>query len=244
MTDETITIGILDDDNEKISTIKGLLMSQYAINDLNINGQKDFIKRLKEQYKDYTFNFVTLELNKSTSKETILSQIYSKNIDCLIIDYKLNSRAATNINNGVHLSQNILKSLQNFPLFIITSYEEELNQNEIFSPIQIIDFFAFSDSDSYAAIIQGKIIETVLSYNKQQLSLENELRELLKIPYENRNAKIDSRILEIDSQLERFACGESAIPEKIKKELDENKFEDILNKLDMIIRKYDNDGIK
>lgn len=242
MTNKTITIGILDDDNSKISTIKGLLMYHYDFKDLNINEQKDFIKRLREQYKDYNFNFVTLELNEATSKETILSQIYSENIDCLIIDYKLNSRAVTNINNGVHLSQSILKSLQNFPLFIITSYEEELNQNEIFSPIQIIDFFAFSDSDSYAAIIQGKIIETVLSYNKQQRSLENELSNLLKIPYEKRTAQIDSRILEIDSQLERFACGESAIPEKIKKELNQNKFEDILNKLDIIIRKYDNDG--
>lgn len=243
MENDTIIIGILDDDPSKITNIKGRLRHKYKIEEFNDN-EKIFALKQIELYKNYTIKIISLTLDKHTDATSIVTEVKQNNIDCLIIDYKLNSFVSTYLNNGVELSKQILQHLNNFPLLILTSYEEELNQKEIFEPFQIVDYIAFTHSKSYSLMITNKLIDTVISYNKNQTSLEEELKTLIDIPYEKRNAEIDSRILKIDSQLEHRICGESAIPEKLKKDLNENKFEDLLNKLDTIIRKYENDDGK
>lgn len=243
MENNTIIIGILDDDTSKITNIKGRLKHKYKTEEFNDN-EKIFAFKQIELYKNYTIKVISLTLDEHTDANSIVTEVKQNNIDCLIIDYKLNSFVSTYLNNGVELSKQILQLLNDFPLLILTSYEEELNQKEIFEPFMIVDYIAFTHSKSYSLMITNKLIDAVIFYNKNQTSLEEELKTLMDIPYEKRNAKIDSRILKIDSQLEHRICGESAIPEKLKKDLNENKFEDLLNKLDTIIRKYENDNGK
>ena len=241
MKNKVINIGVLDDDESKITHLKGRFMHNYTNEDFHDN-ELEFTSKLLEQYNSYSFKFTVLELNKQTSSNSIISEINQNNIDCLIIDYKLNSFASTPLTNGVILSKKILENFYKFPLFILTSYEEELNQKEVFSPIHIIDYIAFLRSKSYSLIIISKIIETVKAYNKDKIEIENTLKILLNIPPEKRTSEIDSKILELDSQLERRICGKSAIPYKTKKELSSNKLDQLLNILESLAKKCDNNG--
>lgn len=109
-----------------------------------------------------------------------------------------------------------------FPIFILTSYEEELYQKEIFDAYKVFSFERYMNDDQERIEINVKIVEQCIKRKRQIEEWKTQLEELL--PKQGESSEIDEKIMELDSNLEKSFDGEHAI----SKELKENYLETIL----------------
>lgn len=226
--DNLITIGILDDDPSKRTTLIGLLR------------KKEYPNSLKEKYSKYNLDIKELNLTNQSTVNSILLEIEEFHIDCILIDYKLNNSIATKVGNGVTFAKELLAKYADFPLFIVTSYEGDLYDQEAFPPEQVIDYVTFTQDEKHRLIISGKIIELVLNYKREEDDIKKQLHSLLE--HKGKNDDIDAQILELDTKLEKRLNGTSSIPTKTKAELKTDKLKDLLQRIDAILEKGDQNG--
>lgn len=114
-----INVGIIDDDETKRSQIMSKL-------DDFVDGASS---EIKERYEDFAINPIELELKTNISD--LLEEIFEKNIHALVIDYMLSSYEVAVDYTGVKFAEETDKKYLGFPVFILTSYEEELYQKGI-----------------------------------------------------------------------------------------------------------------
>lgn len=218
---KTIKIGIIDDDSSKVTQIMTYLMY----------GMKDAPKQKIDKYSDIKFEIVEMELTQEM--EDVTATIIDKNIDAVLIDYNLSSYAIISY-TGVQLAKYIQEKFFEFPLFILTSYEDELYEKEIFDAYQIFDFERYLSEPKERIELHYKLIEQVAKYQKQIEQWKDEIRELL--PRKGENIEIDNKILELDEKLERSIDGHSAIPIEMKTSLKSNKLDELIDKIDLLLK--------
>lgn len=216
-----IKIGIVDDDSSKVTQIMTYLMY----------GMKEASQEKIEKYTGIKFEVV--EVNVSTDITDIIEEIAEQKLDVMIIDYNLSSYATVPY-TGVALAKLIQDKYMDFPLFILTSYEDELYEQEIFDAYQIFDFGRYLSEINERIELHYKIIEQVSKYHKQIAEWKKEIEQLL--PLKGTSAEIDDKILELDTKIEKSIDGHSAIPKTVKKSLEVNKLDEILNKIDTLIK--------
>lgn len=216
-----IKIGIIDDDNSKVTQIMTYLLY----------GMKDASKQKADRYADVKFDVV--EIEPTSSMEDITSLIIDQKIDAVLIDYNLSSYATIPY-TGVQLAKYIQEKFLEFPLFILTSYEDELYEQEIFDAYQIFDFERYLSEPLERVELHYKLIEQVTKYRKQIELWESEIKRLL--PEKGKNAEVDTRILELDSKLEKSIDGHSAIPNTVKSTLQSNKIDELIDKIDSLLK--------
>ena len=56
------------------------------------------------------------------------------------------------------------------------------------------------------------------------------------MPQKGKSAEIDNKILDIDGKLERTIDGYSSIPNNIKKIFEANKIDELISKIDMLLK--------
>ena len=69
---------------------------------------------------------------------------------------------------------------------------------------------------------------------------EREIKKLM--PLAGVSEEIDSRLVELDTKLEKSINGTSSLPLKVKKDLDSNKLNEILEKIDLILEREKYNG--
>lgn len=163
----------------------------------------------------------------------MIEEILNQRLHCLLIDYKLQSRANIDY-SGIDLAVRLEKILYDFPIYILTSYDDDLFNNEIYSTYKVFDFERYMKETFERNEIHYKIIEEILVYEKKKLFWEERLKTLL--PQAGTSAEVDSEILELDSKLERSIDGRSAIPDHIKSALRSDKLSELIEKIDEILR--------
>lgn len=216
-----IKIGIVDDDPSKVTQIMTHLMY----------GMKEASQEKMEKYSGIKFEVE--EVPVSTEITDIIDEITEKKLDVLLIDYNLSSYATVPY-TGVALAKYIQEKFMEFPLFILTSYEDELYEQEIFDAYQIFDFGRYLSEKNERIELHYKIIEQVSKYHKQIEEWQKEIEKL--IPLKGTSAEIDDKILELDTKLEKSIDGQSAIPRTVKKCLEVNKLDEILKKIDTLMK--------
>ena len=164
--------------------------------------------------------------------EDIISQIMDEKLDCVLVDYKLSSKRNVSY-NGVELASQILEALYDFPIFILTSYEDELFNQEIFDAYQIFDIERYLNDKDETQELNYKIVEQILKHRKQIEIWEKRLKELL--PKAGESEKIDSEIIELDSKIEKTIDGKSSLSRKKKEELTSKKIIELLEKINELI---------
>lgn len=227
---EKLNIGIIDDyPTKRFQIIESLIKG-------NVGESSSHEK--KNKYRDYELIPIEVEITRDINKtvETLLKM----NLHCILIDYKLSS--FQNIPyTGVRLAKEIESKRLEFPVFILTAYEDDVYSKEIFNSYQIIDIDQYLQDDAKRLEVISKIIEQILKYRKQINESTKELKELLKRKGES--AKIDSKIIELDNFLESTLNKELALSPKLKKELlEDNKLDQLLSKIDLIIEKSEADN--
>ncbi|MEH6847813.1 MULTISPECIES: hypothetical protein [Bacillus cereus group] len=215
-------IGIIDDDRAKVTQIIIKLKQGFS----NASAEK------QSKYSNYKFEPV--EINIEDDIDTTINSIVEKEIDCLLVDYKLSSYKNVDY-SGIDIAKKLEDVLYDFPIFVLTSYEDDLFLNEIFNAYQVFDFERYLNEETERIELNYKIIEQILKSKKQIKKWEQDIAELL--PKAGQSAEIDKKLLDLDSKLEKSVNGSGALSEKVKKDLDSNKLTDLLNKIDSILSK-------
>lgn len=218
---EKIKIGIVDDDSSKVTQIMTYLLC----------GIQGASQQKVEKYSNIEFEVVEIDL--TTEMEDIATVVLEQRVDALLIDYNLSSRATVSY-TGVQLAKYIDQRFYGFPLFILTSYEDELYEQEIFDTYQIFDFERYLSEPKERIELHYKLIEQVSKYRKQIEQWKREIKKLL--PQKGKSAEIDNKILDIDGKLERTIDGYSSIPNNIKKIFEANKIDELISKIDMLLK--------
>ena len=211
-------IGIIDDSLEKIATIKTLLLA------------KPFSAKKQGKYSNIKFNVFELDPQKSMNE--VIGDIYYEKLDCMLIDYKLDSFSISEY-NGVDLDTKIEETLYNFPMFILTSHEDELFNKEVCNVYQVLDFELYTNEEFERDEVHGKIIEQIQMFKKQKKEWEKELKNLM--PQAGISEKIDSKIIELDSKIEKSIDGRSALSDELKRELKSDKLMSLMEKIEQIL---------
>lgn len=215
-------IGIVDDDRTKITQL--LIFTSQGWNDNNGN-------LLKERYKD--ISLVPSEIKLEGDINQMVEKIVADKPDALIIDFKLSSQENISY-SGVALAKAIDEKLRGFPIFILTSYEDDLYEKENFDAYQVFDFERYINDLQERLEINSKIVQQIKKYNTTLNQWKTELIALL--PRAGESAAIDEKILLLDSFIENSIDGTSALPQKLKQELDDtNHIQLLIDKIDKII---------
>ena len=216
----TFNIGILDDNAAKVTQIMTKLSE----------GVRDADTGKTAEYHEYTLRPVEITIRESI--EALIEEIINKEIDCMIIDYKLNSNEIINY-NGIKVANLLYDTLYDFPIFILTSYEDDLFSNETYDAYKIFNFGRYLSEKMERIELNFKIIEQVRKYKKQLLLWEQELLKLL--PHKGKSVEIDSQIIELDTKIEKSINGKSTLSKKEKIDFS-NKLDKIISRLDNLIR--------
>ena len=216
-------IGIIDDDTSKITQLITYL--RLGWNDLDGN-------LVKEKYKDVTLNPVEITLNKNL--DDMIEGIYTSKLDALIIDYNLSSQQNISY-TGIELVTAIQEKLFEFPIFVLTSYQDDLFLKECFDVYQVFDFERYIEDQDERIELNSKIVEQIKKYRSSIVRWKDELSTLLS--QIGTNHKIDERIIELDTKIEKSIDGVSALSEKMKEDLGINRIQNLIDKIDQLIDK-------
>lgn len=217
-----LKIGILDDDTSKVTQI----MTKLLI------GMSEASPEKKIKYEDFEFEPYEIKVQQDIQK--MIDEVIDKELDCVLVDYKLSSYEIVDF-TGIEFAKHLEEVLYDFPIFILTSYEDDLFANEIYNAYQVFDFDRYLSEKLERIELNFKIIEQILKNNKQKKEWEREINALL--PLAGTSQDIDSKILELDNKLEKSINGKYSIPAKIKKDLDTNKLDQLISKIDKLLEK-------
>ena len=215
---ELYRIGIIDDDPSKITQM--ITMIRLCCDDED--GQP-----LKEKYANCELNPIELALEKAT--DDMVERIVEADVDAVIIDYKLSSQQSVSY-SGVSLAKELNQRLWGFPIFVLTTYQDDLFDHELFDSYLVFDFARYIEDDKE---FNSKLIEQIKKYRIEMANCKSELESLL--PRAGESASIDARILELDSQLERSVFGDAAISLPIKRDFTAEKINELISKIDSLI---------
>lgn len=219
---QILKIGIIDDDSGKITQIMTRLMQ----------GVEGASPEKKQKYSQFRLEPIEITLKEDLA--LMITDIISLELDCLIIDYKLSSYQNVDY-TGIELAKAVESERFDFPIFILTSYDDDLFTNEIYNAYQVFDFHRYLNEEKERVELHFKMIEQIIKTSKQREDWERELRGLLQ--YAGTTEEIDTRILELDSMLERSIDGRHALSEGIKRDLSSNKISDLISKIDEILER-------
>lgn len=228
---EKIKVGIIDDDESKIVNIRTNLLKDVS----SILGDNSLISHdKKNQYDKY--EIVPIKLKLVANMDEILHEIVEENVNILIIDYKLNSLSNISF-SGVDLAKKVNDTMIDFPVFLLTSFEEDLYNKEIFNSYQVFDYSRYMSESNETLELNYKIIKQVLIYRKQIESWENRLLELIKRA--GTSSDVDDEIMELDRKLSSSVFGNRILSNRTKKIVCSDKMSELLDKLEEIIKQYD-----
>ncbi|MCP1461725.1 MULTISPECIES: hypothetical protein [Bacillus] len=219
---DTFKVGIIDDDSSKVTQIMYRITNGFE----NANYEK------RAKYSNIKVEAFEIEIEQNI--QVTVNNIIEADIDGLIVDYKLSSYKNVDY-SGVDVATELEKIKYDFPIFVLTSYEDDLFVNEIFNSYQVFDFDRYLNEDSERIELNFKVIEQILKTKKQQKKWEDEILNLL--PSAGTSLEVDSKLIDLDDKLEKSLNGKSMVPRKLKEELQSDKITELLNKLDGIIEK-------
>lgn len=218
---ELYQIGIVDDDSSKITQM--ITMIRLCCDD-------EYGQPMKEKYAGYELNPVELPLAETI--DDMVERIIEAGVDAVIIDYKLSSQQSISY-SGVSLAKELNLRLWGFPVFVLTTYQDDLFDHELFDSYLVFDFDRYIGDDKERIEFNSKLIEQIKKYRIEMENCKSELESLL--PKAGESASIDARILELDSQLERSIYGNAAIALPIKKDFTAEKINELISKIDSLI---------
>lgn len=213
-------IGIVDDDPGKITQIITRMMM----------GISEITPEKQDKYSQYELEPYEIKIKKDL--KDMVDEVITLELDCVLVDYKLASYEVVSY-TGIEFAKLLEDTIYDFPIFVLTSYEDDLFKNEIFNAYQVFDFARYLGDKSERVELHFKIIEQILKTTKQREQWEREIKRLL--PLAGTSEEIDSRLLELDTKIEKSINGTHALPEKIKRDLNENKLNELLSKMEQIL---------
>lgn len=184
-------------------------MKNYKIGYLDEESQ--WIDKFKLKLKD-SFEIYTFKLDSETEIADIIQQIRSENLDCLVADFELKEAAIIKF-NGDEVVEQLQKKYPFFPVFIITSKEED----DVLGQVEDNDIVRLKDElDSKPTILIQRINNKINSYYRQiEESEENIKRLILKKNQGGLSITEEQELTEEYMFLEKINPDEKMLPDNL-----------------------------
>ena len=182
------------------------------------------------------------------SKEEMIEYIFKLAPDALVTDFRLNEmkRDITyNIPyNGVDLVEEFQSIRNHFPCFVLTALDDEaVNKSDDVNIVYIKNILYKKEDENAKAKFLDRVLGQIEHYKSRIENAKNELDELLSIRKAGKaDIIIENKIIELDDFLEKSIDAKNSIPSEFKTLSNSNRLDNILNKVDELLKKIDKDA--
>lgn len=186
-----------------------------------------------QQFSDY-FEIETLEPEPTTTIKEVISWIMFSKLDLIIVDFDLKERLEIDF-FGNDILEKLNEHYLNFPMFMLTSYEERAIDESDAS----IDDVIYSKEDVYDNItifvnrFKNKISNYKLEINEAQ-KRHVELAKKPELTFEE-----EEEILNLDDFIEKVYGKKGLTPKVMKNSKSLEKLNELIYKADKILQKID-----
>jgi len=182
-------------------------------------------------------------------KDELIHLIYKINPDAVITDFMLNDiKESIEYNvpyNGVELMEGFLAIREDFPFFVLTSFDDiAVGHSDDVNKVYIKNILHNDKEESKAkAKFLDRVISQIDHYKAKIKNAEDEILELIKLR-ENGESNIENerRLIDLDSFLENSVDKKYSIPKEYKSLSNTNKLDEILNRVDDLLKKVESNG--
>jgi len=203
---------------------------------------ENFLDYVDENDTDNKFNVITeYPIN---NLDEMIEKIISINPDVIITDFNLNE-IKTDISyivpyNGVVLMEAYLTIRENFPFFVMTSFDDDAiliskDVNKIY--IKEILHDPSLEKQAKANFLE-RVEKQIQHYQAEIRRSEQRLKTLLDLRKEGKTTlKDEEEIISLDTFLEKSIDSKEAIPKEFKESRNEAYLHELLEKADLLINK-------
>jgi hypothetical protein len=203
----------------------------------------------KSQLKD-KFNVITIF--PSEDMEEMIHKIFKIAPDALITDFRLNEMKEDityNVPfNGVDIVQEFQSYRYSFPCFVLTAVDDEaVGSSEDVNIVYVKNILYKDETEKdlkAKASFLDRIFMQIEHYKNRLAKAEKDLADLLIIREneDTNNIEIENKIIELDDFLEKSIDRRSSIPEEFKKLSNITKLDSLLDKVDQLVKKVEENG--
>lgn len=176
--------------------------------------------------------FEVFSVKPKSSIEDTITEIFEGDVDAVIADFRLSEEDPTVHYNGSDIVREVLNIRAEFPVFILTSFEDDAIDKGF--DVNIV----YEKKDIQE---NGKFFEKViLQIKKHKSKIENaelRLKELIekrqKGPLNNRE---EEELIELDSMIEKTLDKRNSIPPDFKTITNTEKLNELINKTEELIK--------
>jgi predicted Zn-dependent protease with MMP-like domain len=186
-----------------------------------------------QRFADDFFNVIPLIPDREI--ENTVFSIFEHNVDAIIADFELSEQNVSIHYNGAELIRFVLEEREHFPVFILTSYEED----------------AVSQGDDVNIVYEKNIMndgETFLTKVKSQIEkyihrLDEAENRILELTEKSKTVTLDvfeeEELFKLDAMIEKAFDKKSKIPEHLRKANDSDELIELLKKVDDLTKKIE-----
>mgnify|MGYP000895522995 FL=1 len=192
------------------------------------------------RFQRFSYNFfeVVPFIPKESIEETC-NDILESHVDALISDFEFSEQLSNVHYDGTDLVSLFLKKRENFPVFILTSYEDDaISKGE---DVNIIyEKKEMDEGQKFLDRIKAQI-------EKYKHKLEEDENRLLFLITESKKRHLDAVEIDelklLDSKIEKALDKEGHIPNILRDDKEAHDLSELLKKVDLLTKKLeDNDG--
>jgi hypothetical protein len=165
--------------------------------------------------------------------DVLVKNILDNHVEALVVDFDLNEHDNTIHYNGINVVELILNKLESFPVFVLTSYATDAEENGYDVNIVYEKNLMYNKDSKFLQRIQTQIEK----YKHRVENAENRILELLE---KNKKSELtfseEMELADLNLFIEKTLNKEAA---KGFKPTNEKRIFEILHKVDNIIKKID-----
>lgn len=198
-----------------------------------------------EKFQRFCFpNFDVVPIYPKPSKEKTCEEILESYVDAVVSDFEFSEQMSDIKYDGTDLINLILTKRDDFPVFILTSFEDEAMRKG--DDVNII----YEKGEKYTTDEAGNIsrneslLERIkLQIEKYKRKLEANEKRILELIAESKKRKLNAaeidELSDLDSKVERALDKESSIPNILRESKEALDLSELLKKVDELGKKLE-----
>lgn len=185
------------------------------------------------RFQRFSYNFFqVVPIIPKDSIEDTCNEILENHVDAIVSDFDFAEQLSTVHYDGTDLVSLFLKKREGFPVFILTSYEDDaISKGE---DVNIIyEKKEMDEGERFLERVKAQI-------EKYKHKLETDEKRLLELIAESKKRKLDAlekeELAELDSKIEKALDKESRISNVLRNDKEASELSELLKKVDELAK--------
>lgn len=189
-------------------------------------------------------NFEVIPIFPKPLIEDTCSEIFENHVDGIVADFEFSEQMSDIKYDGTDLINIILKKREGFPVFILTSFEDEaMRKGDDVNIIYEKGEKFITDEKGNISRNESLLDRIQLQIDKYKYKLESDETRLLDLIAQSKVRKLDAfemqEIAELDSKIEKALDKESQIPNILRGDKEADELSELLKKVDELSKKLE-----